>query len=274
MSSNIPPGHHGNLTVEQEKKLRQLWNAIFRICGTHDGNMAEAEKSPSEHKPAAEAESVKKKRGFSFFKSSQPDVSTPRGTQPQDSIDDDKYGLSKQYQEFIKCHKPEDIRETMWTMIKNDHPDTLVLRFLRARKWDVDKALVMLISALDWRHSKMKVDQDIMKNGEGGAAADEKTGDAKAKKLGGDFLKQSRMGKSFLHGVDREGRPICIVKARLHRADEQSPESLERYTVFIIETARLALKPPVDTAASFASTLFPKLKVKRLTGAHRISFLT
>jgi len=98
----------------------------------------------------------------------------------------------------------------------------------------------------------MNLDDDIMKNGEGGAIEDEKNGSASAKKLGSDFMAQLRMGKSFLHGTDKEGRPICVVRVRLHRPGEQSLESLERYTVFIIETARLVLEPPVDTAVRIA----------------------
>lgn len=248
LATEVAPGHHGNLTPEQEDKLRKLWHAIFRICGVHSGSVAAAEKFPADEKPAAELKVPKKKRGFGLFKSaSQPGASAPSGTRAADS-DEDKYGLTKQYQEILASQKPEDIRDTFWAMMMHDHPDDLVLRFLRARKWNIDQALVMLVSAMNWRHS-MKVDQDIMKNGEAGAAADEKSGgDGAKKELGRDFLKQSRMGKSFLHGTDKEGRPICVVKVRLHKASEQSPESLERYTVFIIETARLALKPPVDTA--------------------------
>lgn len=250
MPHEIAPGHLGKLTAEQEDKLRQLWEAVFKVCGVSDSSDASPAPKKDE-KPGADAETTKKKRGFSFFRSApQSAHASSNGNNATDSADDDKYGLTKQYQEILANQKPEEIRETMWAMMKHDHPDALLLRFLRARKWDVEKALIMLISAMNWRHTKMKVDQDIMKNGEAGAAADEKNGDEKAKKLGQDFLKQSRMGKSFLHGTDKEGRPICIVRVCLHKAGDQSPESLERYTVFIIETARLALKPPVDTAAS------------------------
>ncbi|KAJ8104666.1 hypothetical protein OPT61_g10634 [Boeremia exigua] len=56
------------------------------------------------------------------------------------------------------------------------------------------------------------------------------------------------MGKSFLHGLDSAGRPLCVVRARLHKAGEQTEESLERFTVYTIETARLLLRPPIDTA--------------------------
>lgn len=94
----------------------------------------------------------------------------------------------------------------------------------------------------------MHVDDDIMKNGEGGAAASEKDADADKKRIGHDFMQQLRMGKSFLHGTDKEGRPICVVRVRLHRNGDQCAESIERYTVHIIETARLLLIAPVETA--------------------------
>jgi hypothetical protein len=75
-------------------------------------------------------------------------------------------------------------------------------------------------------------------------------GESDAITSGGDegFMKQLRMGKSFLHGVDKEGRPICVVRVRLHKQGDQSEQSLERYTIYIIETARLMLRSPVDTA--------------------------
>jgi hypothetical protein len=46
---------------------------------------------------------------------------------------------------------------------------------------------------------------------------------------------------------------MCFVRVRLHKQGEQSEESLERYTVFVIESARMVLQPPVDTAVSFVS---------------------
>ena len=135
-------------------------------------------------------------------------------------------------------------------MVKADHPDALLLRFLRARKWDVDKALVMMISTMSWRGHEMHVDDDVVFNGESGALRDTREGDANAKKEGADFLQQMKLGKSFLHGTDKEGRPLCIVRARLHHGGDQTERSMERYTVYVIETARLVLRPPVETAVS------------------------
>ena len=96
----------------------------------------------------------------------------------------------------------------------------------------------------------MHVDDDIMTKGESGAVSDGASSAVAVKKEGDDFMAQLRLGKSFLHGTDKEGRPMCFVRARLHKQGEQSEASLERYTVFVIETARLMLSPPVDTAVS------------------------
>ena len=96
----------------------------------------------------------------------------------------------------------------------------------------------------------MHVDDDIMKLGEEGSLLASQSSNPTAKKSGEDFVAQMRMGKSFLHGADKSGRPMCFVRVRLHKQGEQSEESLERYTVFVIESARMILVPPVDTAVS------------------------
>ncbi|KND90782.1 CRAL-TRIO domain-containing protein C3H8.02 [Tolypocladium ophioglossoides CBS 100239] len=246
-------GHVGNLTPEQEKKLRKLWNAIFKICGVADINANGTAESAAPAKPAEEELESPQKRRFSLFrwKTSESQPSPPgssTGSVKDAPDDNDKYGQTKQFHKTLASQSPESIRQTIWSTVKHDHPDALVLRFLRARKWDVEKALVMLVSAMHWRHSDMNVDADIMKNGEAGAVYDEKNGAPDAKKLAIDYMAQYRMGKSFLHGKDKEGRPICVVRVRLHKPGAQSAESLERYTVFIIETARLVLEPPVETA--------------------------
>lgn len=219
-SPQLPPGHVGNLSPEQEAKLKQFWKAIFQVSGLlQDGSAQDAADNKAAHH-------------------------------------DDKFGLAKQFKQILKDTSPEKIREMVWNMTKCDHPDTLALRFLRARKWDVDKALIMLVSALNWRENEMGVDSDIMKNGEGGAVLEEKSSDGKSKNIGQDFMTQLRMGKSYLHGTDKEGRPICVVRVRLHRNGEQSNESIERYTVHIIETARLVLGKNVETAVSIANRCF------------------
>ncbi|KAL6923833.1 hypothetical protein FSHL1_001083 [Fusarium sambucinum] len=242
MSFQVPPGRPGNLTPEQEDKLRKLWVAVFQLTGVADEGSSGAEiLSPKEETNPADADQ-KKKRGFGMFKKGKSGTSTPT-----ENADEDKYNETKQFHETLAKETPETIRHTIWSMVKHDHPDALVLRFLRARKWDVEKALVMLVATMNWRHNDMKVDGDIMKNGDAFAVEDEKT-DSTTKQVSADMMKQLRMGKSFLHGTDKQGRPICVVRVRLHKAGQECEESLEKYTVYIIETARMTLEPPVDTA--------------------------
>ncbi|KAL0936690.1 cral trio domain protein [Colletotrichum truncatum] len=258
MASEIPPGRPGNLTPDQEEKLRKLWNLILSLGEDVTSTAADstaASTAPSEASAAGKGEKPKKKR-VSLFNRKDKKVSDAEASGSSTNVggahikDDgeDKYGQTKQFLEALASQSPEALRATIWSMVKHDHPDALALRFLRARKWDVDKAFVMMISTMNWRLTEMKVDEEIMRTGEEGALEASKSADANIKKLGQDFMAQARSGKTFIHGVDKVGRPICMVRVRMHRQGEQCEESLEKYTVFLIETARMVLAPPVDTA--------------------------
>ena len=287
MASQIPEGRPGNLTPEQEEKLRQLWISILQLCGVAESNEASSAdaSTPLEPGAASEGEASKKKRFGMFRKNrgeSKSNTTLPWAGDAKIGEDDDKYGQTKQFHETLAKNSPETIRSTIWAMVKHDHPDALLLRFLRARKWDVEKALVMAVSTLNWRHNEMLVDAEIMKDGEAGALENLKDEDAHTQKLGEDFLAQIRMGKSFLHGTDKNGRPICVIRVRLHKQGEQCEESLEKYTVYIIETTRMILSPPVDTAvsaflsspvSSFCFLLALHRLGRRLTAGFRLSFL-
>lgn len=254
------PGRLGNLTPEEEQKLMELWTLLSQICGVAD----ESPDDSAPPTPVAASKSAandadktpKKKRGLSLLRkikkekdsvssSEASSVVSMDGVKPDDP--EDKYGQNKIFQETLAHRTPASIRETIWTMLKSDHPDQLVLRFLRARKWDVQRALVMLISTMKWRQD-FHLDDDVMVNAEEYFLQQEKSAEDETKnKFARDFLVQLRLGKSFTHGIDKDGRPISIVRVRLHRAGEQMNESLDRFTVHMIETTRLMLIPPVDT---------------------------
>ncbi|PVH96676.1 CRAL/TRIO domain-containing protein [Periconia macrospinosa] len=272
MAPNTPPGRPGTLTPEQEIKLREFWAVTLKVFGVVEstGAGANGAETPAVATPApsetsekeGKKDKEKKKSRLNVFKrnkgekggeaesTSASGASTPTADVGSLSIadEDDKHGQVKEAKLALANTSPEDLRTAFWAMLKHDHPDALLLRFLRARKWDVEKALVMMISTMHWRLELMHVDDDIMKNGEEAALKDSKSDDPKVKKEGEDFLAQLRMGKSFLHGLDNEGRPLCVARARMHRAGEQSEASLERFTVYTIETARMLLRPPIDTA--------------------------
>lgn len=245
------PGRPENLTPEQEVKLKELWTAVLRVFGVlAPQNGVDGTKNPEEADQKSTKEQ-RKKRVSLFGKKHKNDDSEATDS----SVDsaNDKWGQTKEYQNVLANQSPEDLRKAYWSMVKHDHPDGLLLRFLRARKWDVHNALVMMVATMHWRLQEMHVDDDIMKRGEGGAVEDSQSSNSAVKKEGLDFLAQERLGKSFLHGTDKEGRPMCYVRTRLHKQGQQSEPSLERYTVFVIEHARLMLSPPVDTAVSHPS---------------------
>lgn len=277
MAPNTPAGRPGTLTPQEEEKLRELWALTMKVFGVHGSPEESNGVEPTAAAPAAApattttapaAEKEKKKSKLSVFSRHKKDkadkteadsttstaasgTSTPDIGRLSLSTDDDKFGQTAEFKAAIANIPPEDLRNAFWSMVKHDHPDALLLRFLRARKWDVEKALVMMISTMQWRMGEMHVDDKIVREGELGALEKAaQAADAKAKKNDEDFLVQLRMGKSYLHGLDNAGRPMCIVRARLHKAGEQTEESLERFTVYTIETARLLLRPPIDTAVS------------------------
>ena len=253
MAGVIPPGRPGNLTPDQEAKLRELWKATLNVFGVihnsrETGESLDGNPARDSLDETATPDKKKKKRLGLFGRKKDKDTDTANGVYKESNDSEDKYGQTKEFHDVLATQSPEDLRKAFWSMVKHDHPDGLLLRFLRARKWDVEKALIMLISTMHWRSQEMHVDDDVMKNGEGVALAETLSSDPSIKKEGDDFLQQLRMGKSYLHGSDKDGRPMCFVRVRLHKQGEQSEDSVERITVHVIETARLLLLPPVDTA--------------------------
>lgn len=268
MAPNTPPGRPGTLTPIEEQKLRELWAMTLKVFGVDvavegtNGVDTPISAPASETGDDKDGKKDKKKSRLNVFRRHKDEKSADSTSEAQlrtstsdisrlsISADDDKFGQTAEFKAAIANTPPEELRRAFWSMVKHDHPDALLLRFLRARKWDVEKALVMMISTMHWRLDEMHVDDDIMKNGELGALEQVTSTDAKTKKNSEDFLTQLRMGKSFLHGLDNEGRPINFVRARLHKAGEQTEQSLEKFTVYTIETARMLLRPPIDTAVS------------------------
>ena len=257
MVGAIASGRSGNLTPDQEMRLQEFWKVTLKVFGIsvqsesaansmsiRNGN---SETASLDSQPQSEK---KKKKRISLFSKKRKDGHEMDDADAGSINSDDKYGQRQNFQQALASQSPEELRKAFWGMVKNDHPDDLLLRFLRARKWDVEKALVMLISTMHWRMSEMHVDEDVLKKGEGGAAAESTSSNSATKKEGNDFMSQLKLGKSFLHGTDKDGRPMCFVRVRLHKQGEQSEESVERYTVYVIETARLLLSPPIDTAVS------------------------
>ena len=154
-----------------------------------------------------------------------------------DSVPD----LTPQLREQLQNKEPDAFRDRLWGFIMADHPDAAVLRFLRARKWDVEKAMGMLVSALNWRHEH-RIDEDVIFKGESVAHLSAPSADEKA------FITQYRSGKSYVRGTDQEGRPVYVIRVRLHDPKLQTPEAMENYVLHNVESIKTMLTFPNDKA--------------------------
>ncbi|KAF9376313.1 hypothetical protein CPB97_010894 [Podila verticillata] len=221
-----PPGTGlvGKLLPEQKELLKQMWAEIFQIA---DSGVASV---PNEKTPPASAASetssiksktatVKKSGWFGSSKSTPAPVEA--GTTRVNLAD---IGLSV-----------EQLRPALWNNILGDHPDSLLLRFLRARKWNVNNGLNMILKAFKWR-----LEDDI----EEVKAKSEDELDAKYR----GFKLQMEMGKSYLHGTDKNGRPVVYINVRMHKPADQDQKALEKFTIYVMEMGRLMIQPPVETA--------------------------
>lgn len=149
-----------------------------------------------------------------------------------DSFSHEAPDKSQQFLKNLKDKSPESFKQGLWNSVLADHPDATVLRFLRARNWDVIKAMDMLASAINWRNER-QVDEEIVGKGESVAMKLSPTVDEEA------FVTQYRSGKSYVRGTDKDGHPIYIIKVRLHDPHLQSATAMETYVLHNIETIRI-----------------------------------
>jgi cell fate (sporulation/competence/biofilm development) regulator YmcA (YheA/YmcA/DUF963 family) len=105
-----------------------------------------------------------------------------------------------------------------------DDPDTLLLRFLRARKWNLIESLLMLIDTLYW-HKSFGVGC-ILKQGESAVK---------------EYL--LTCGKHYAWNVDYKGRLVIWIRSKLHDKNKQTLHENLVALVFLIEHARRLMAP-------------------------------
>ncbi|KAI8810714.1 CRAL-TRIO domain-containing protein [Cladochytrium replicatum] len=116
-----------------------------------------------------------------------------------------------------------------WVTLGIEHPDTLISRFLRARKWDVEKAVEMIKHSIKWRKDYGTL--EIIREGE--ACLDKE---------------EIVSGKVYFNDVDQLGRPVASIHVRMHNKYKVSLELTKRLTVILLETGRQLIRPPVIAA--------------------------
>ncbi|KAF0525728.1 CRAL/TRIO domain-containing protein [Gigaspora margarita] len=247
-------GHVNTLTKEQASLLRDCWAVTFILQGITTDDIPEIKQNNANVSSNSTVNGRHGKKNkeqnvietFSKYskmaRKMREDKSASNASRTASngsSRSNDKYNESSEFLSALVLYTPEELHRAAWKVIAADDPDVILLRFLRARKWDVEKAIIMYISTLKWMLQTNV--RDIVEGGEEGLE-----NYFAGKDLEG-LKHQFTSGKSFARGTDKDGRPVCYVNVRYHKKDEQSFEVLQKYTIYIMETTRLMMEAPVET---------------------------
>lgn len=251
---NSAPGYVGRLDASQQEKLHQFWRILMQSWDSSIPGPDPARKSSV----SSTGTSKSHRRFFSLGRSQTQPTEEETAAIPANllatlkSLDADPNEI-KTVNSLLKKLPGDRLRSTLVTVLKQDHPDALCLRFIRAEKWNIPKAWIKLVSALNWRVNEYKVDEEVLLKGEEyHVEKSQQSGDSTEKKDGQGFVHQLRTGKGHFHGTDKWGRPICIIRVRLHNPSEQTQKGLNDYVIHCIETVRYLQVPPVETMVSSA----------------------
>ncbi|PVU97694.1 hypothetical protein BB561_000387 [Smittium simulii] len=175
-------GCYKNLSEFERQSLQQLWEKLLaqtdinidKVTDSNNVQITPVVLNSDEKELAQEA----KKAGSKVFQNCKYNETT------QDIVQAQLVPVA-----FESTLADNTLESHLWESIREDIPDTLVLRFLRARKWNVDKALEMLLSSVKWRHLE-KVEEIIYY---------------------GEILNEASLmykGTSYIHGLDKLKYPI------------------------------------------------------------------
>jgi hypothetical protein len=135
--------------------------------------------------------------------------------------------------DLMKEYGSEALRNSFWKFVKADDPDTIMLRFMRARKWDVSRAVAMLAGCLKWR-----LDNNVEELAEQGDLGN----GPKIEK----FIDQEQSGKAYALGTALNEQPICYIHVRKHFTSGQPGSSMQSYVIYVMESFRMLMMPPND----------------------------
>lgn len=137
---------------------------------------------------------------------------------------------------------PGGLSKTLRDNTKHEDPDLLLVRFLRARNWNVDVAFAMLLNSLAWRIED-QVETKLVAVGDGPPTTFERS--KEEEKIAAEVIHQFSCGESFVHGRDKAGRPITWVRVKYHDPSAQSKEGFVQAAVLDTESTRMLLRPPI-----------------------------
>lgn len=250
------PGYRNNLTPSQTLALFKLWRRFLRLCEITSHSTDSIGVGADAQPPAISSRNSTDSRKRGLSRKARATASEPFSNQSSasasqenlhatDRLDpnsiprDDKLKEhlrhleeSKDMQAFLLKHGGAALRREFWAIVKGEHPDAYMLRCLRARKWDVDRALAIIGSTCAFR---VQYDVSrIMKEAELGLT-----------KTRGGFNIMSN-GISYVYGATATGEPVYFIEVGSHYSSNQTAEELKRGVILLQESLQILMPPPVE----------------------------
>ncbi|SPO30861.1 related to CSR1 - phosphatidylinositol transfer protein [Ustilago trichophora] len=252
------PGYRSNLTPSQTLALFKLWRRFLRLCEitSHSSDSIGAESQPPSHPThnasRSSTDSFRRSLGrkaraaasepashHSSASTSHESLQHNHSLDPNNIPKDDKLKEhlrhleeSKEMQAFLLNHGGAALRREFWAIVKGEHPDAYMLRCLRARKWDVDRALAIIGSTCAFR-VQYNI-SNIMKQAELGLI----------KTRGGFNIMNN--GISYTYGATAAGEPVYFIEVGSHYSSNQTAEELKRGVILLQESLQILMPPPVE----------------------------
>ena len=139
---------------------------------------------------------------------------------------------AKEMREFLEKYGGEKLRTIFWDMVKGEHPDAIMLRFLRARKWDIDRTVAVIGSTAAFR-----AENNVKEIVQGGELLLTKT-------KGG--MKLMDNGTSYVYGATAMGEPVYFIEVGSHFSHNQTQEELKHGVILLQEWLQMLMPPPIE----------------------------
>lgn len=216
--SNTGADPFSSLSPEHEKVLKDLWTRLLDVFAQNHERSDELDRLGGPHTARTGQEL----------------------TANSDSKDSGKkHKESQQVQEYravndaIRKYGGRHLQQMFWRTVMMDAPDHLMLRFLRARDFNVNSALGMLVGALQFRLD-VGVDELIHQ------------GELGLRNVKG-FLEQYRNRISYIEGsTDQHEMPIYFIHVARHFTNAQPLETMQKFLILALENTRLLCTPPME----------------------------
>lgn len=225
------PGHIHNSTPIQETKLHAIWIILLKFLSSaeeregqncSDNDFWQSKRNVKQQKVFCKeildnfllsfgVETVEEIISDNFFSFSKDEILQ-------------KYFKFPTFQVLMEKIEKNPLSQEFFNQLSCDDPDSLLLRFLRARKWNLADTIQMIIDTLYWRRSFGI--KGLICNGETSIY---------------EYL--LTCGKHYAWNVDLRGSLVIWITSKLHDKNKQTLHQNLEALVFLIEQSRRLMAP-------------------------------